>query len=348
MPITKTDRRLYGLLPIFPLMNTTAIQQALFKQVKERLPSHLSLPDELASLLGISADSAYRRIRGEKTMDLGELALVCSTYHLSLDALVAQSSGQFVFNGRFVGSVEYPFGTWLAGMNAQLEQLAADRNATVIFRAEDIPTFHYFQFPELTQFKLFFWRRTILDDPEFQQRRFSLAEREPELLAMARKTYLTYSRLPCTEIWNADSLNAFVRQIVFYRDAGLFQKEEEVQVLFDKLLELLAHLQAETEAGVKFDLGEPASSGTAAFKIYVNEVMQGDNMIYASSGGMRMVFVNHSAVNYIATTDAAFCDYTQRSMEMITKRSVLISGTGEKERNRFFRSLREEVERRRR
>ncbi|HRH38821.1 MAG TPA: helix-turn-helix domain-containing protein, partial [Flavobacteriales bacterium] len=207
-------------------MSPAELQQSLFKQVKQRLPAHLSLPEELAALLGISADSAYRRIRGEKPMDLGELSLVCSTYHLSLDALVAQGNGQFVFNGRFVGEADYPFATWLAGMNAQLEQIAHARDAVFIFRAEDIPTFHYFQIPELTHFKLFFWRRTLLDQPDFQKKRFSLADDEPELLAIARKTYLTYAQLPGTEIWNADSLNAFLRQISFYHDTGLFAKED--------------------------------------------------------------------------------------------------------------------------
>lgn len=328
-------------------MSPAELQQILFKQVKERLPAHVSMPEELASLLGISADSAYRRIRGEKTMDLGELALVCSTYRLSLDALVAQSSGQFVFTGRFVGSDDYPFSTWLAGMNAQLEQIASAKNPVFIFRAEDIPTFHYFQFPELTQFKLFFWRRTILDLPEFRQRRFSLAEREDDLLAMARKTYLTYMRLPTTELWNADCLNAFLRQIAFYRESDTFNSEADAQVLYDRLLALVDHLQVEAEAGSKFLVGEPPATGSGAYKVYVNEVMQGDNLIYAEASGMRLVFLNHSAINYVATSDAKFCDFTQASMENITRRSVLISGTGEKERNRFFRELRAEIERRR-
>ncbi|MEO8587858.1 MAG: hypothetical protein ABI432_00675 [Flavobacteriales bacterium] len=329
-------------------MNTAAIQQALFKQVKERMPQHVSLPEELASMLGISADSAYRRIRGEKTMDLGELVQVCSAFSISLDALMGGGQGRFLFSGRFVGHTDLPFKEWLSAMNAQLEQLAGAKDVVFVFRAEDIPTFHYFHWPELTQFKLFFWRRTILDQAEFQQKRFSLADREDELLAIARKTFLTYTRLPSTEIWNADSLNAFLRQITFYRDAGIFAKEEEAQVLFDKLLELVAHLQAETEAGVKFIPGEPASTGSAHFKVYVNEVMQGDNLIYASAGGQRMAFLNHSAINYVSTMDEVFCDFTQRSIETITKRSNLISGTGERERNRFFRDLRAEVERRRR
>ena len=328
-------------------MNTVALQQALFNQVKERLPQHVSLPETLATMLGISADSAYRPIRGEKTMDLGELVLICTTYGISLDALMGTGKGRYVFSGRFVGADDLPFADWLTGMNAQLEQLSGAKDVEFMFRAEDIPTFHYFHWPELTQFKFFFWRRTILDQVEFRDRVFRLADREEELLAMARKTYLTYTRLPSTEIWNADSLNAFLRQITFYRDTGLIAKEEDAQLLFDKLLELTTHLQAEAEAGVKFLPGEPASSGSTPFKVYVNEVMQGDNMIYASAGGQRMVFLNHSAIDYVSTADASFYDFARRSIDTITRRSNLISGTGERERNGFFRDLRAEVERRR-
>jgi hypothetical protein len=261
---------------------------------------------------------------------------------------MTRGDGRYIFSGRSVGSNGLDFVTWLTGMNTQLEQLAAVRDPVFIFRAEDIPTFHYFQFPELTQFKLFFWRRTILDLPEFQQRRFSLAEPEPDLLAVARKTYLTYMRLPSTEIWNADCLNAFLRQVAFYREAGVFRSETDAQALYDALLRLIDHLQAEAGAGLKSLVGEPASSGSGAFTLLVNEVMQGDNMIYAEAGGRRMVFINHSAINYVSTSDDTFCDFARRSMDTIMRRSVLVSGTGEKERSRFFAALRDEVERRRR
>jgi hypothetical protein len=280
-------------------------------------------------------------------MDLGELVVVCEHFKLSLDHLMGRNGGMFMFSGRIVGTPELPFTDWLPLLNDQLHQIAGMKDPMFIFRAEDIPTFHYFQHPELTLFKLFFWRRTLLNDPQFQNKKFSLDDKEEDLLAMARKVYLTYKRLPCTEIWNADSLNAFLRQITFYRDAGIFKDDAHVPALFEKLHELIDHLQMQVEAGVKFLMGEPASTGGAAFNVYVNEVMQGDNMVFAGSGDQRMVFVNHSAINYISTSDGSFCDHTQRSIENVIRRSNLISGTGERERNRYFKALREEVDRRR-
>ena len=150
-----------------------------------------------------------------------------------------------------------------------------------------------------------------------------------------------------TEIWNAESLNSTLHQIAFYRDSVTFEKEEEAQLLFDRLLDLLLHLEAQVEAGVKFAMGEPASSGSAAYRVFVNEVMLGDNMIYVDNGQVRVVFVDHGVINYIGTTDDHFTAETFRNLQNIMQKSMLISGTGEEERHRFFRTMCEEVERRR-
>ena len=47
-------------------MNPASTQYLFFQQLKSQLPPHKALVDEVASLLGISNDSAYRRIRGDK------------------------------------------------------------------------------------------------------------------------------------------------------------------------------------------------------------------------------------------------------------------------------------------
>jgi len=50
----------------------------LFRHIRELLPGHVSLADEIAGILDISTDSAYRRIRGEKPISLEELQKLSS------------------------------------------------------------------------------------------------------------------------------------------------------------------------------------------------------------------------------------------------------------------------------
>ena len=71
--------------------NRTDIQTLLFQKIIDQMPSHLSLADELAELLEISADSAYRRIRGEKPISVFEVQKLCNAYRFSFDDLVKVS-----------------------------------------------------------------------------------------------------------------------------------------------------------------------------------------------------------------------------------------------------------------
>ena len=58
-------------------MHSTELKQQLFNHLKEKLPPHLSLVDELEDLLDLSADSVYRRIRGDKPITMAELKTIC-------------------------------------------------------------------------------------------------------------------------------------------------------------------------------------------------------------------------------------------------------------------------------
>src|SRR5258705_2482572 len=97
-------------------METTELQQGLFNHLKANLPPHLSMADELCSLLNISHDSAYRRIRGEKPISLTELKKICEHYHLSLDQLLQLNSDTVVFRAPDLTRKDYPFSDVLRSM----------------------------------------------------------------------------------------------------------------------------------------------------------------------------------------------------------------------------------------
>jgi hypothetical protein len=44
------------------------IQKLFFESVRQRLPGNISLVHEISEVLGMSYDSAYRRMRGDKDL----------------------------------------------------------------------------------------------------------------------------------------------------------------------------------------------------------------------------------------------------------------------------------------
>ena len=73
-------------------MATVTGQQVFFNHIKSLIPPHISFVDDVAEVLNISNDSAYRRIRGEKPIGFEEIKKLCVKYHISLDQLLQLDS----------------------------------------------------------------------------------------------------------------------------------------------------------------------------------------------------------------------------------------------------------------
>ena len=74
--------------------NYLDIQQEIINQIDKN--SKNKLVDDLMDTLSISSDSAYRRIRLEKTFTLDELVKISNNYNISLDQLITSNSSESV------------------------------------------------------------------------------------------------------------------------------------------------------------------------------------------------------------------------------------------------------------
>ncbi len=57
-------------------------------------------------------------------------------------------------------------------------------------------------------------------------------------------------------------------------------------------------------------------------------------------GEKRVVFLTHNIADLLTTSDDSFCVKTELFINNLLNKAVLISGTGEKERSKFFYELR--------
>src|SRR5256885_2431958 len=64
------------------------LQISLFQYIKTVVPANLSLVDEVADVLGVSNDSAYRRIRGEKEISFEEIQKLSNRVKISIDQVL--------------------------------------------------------------------------------------------------------------------------------------------------------------------------------------------------------------------------------------------------------------------
>jgi hypothetical protein len=312
-------------------------QAQLFAALKKELPPHLSLVDEVATVLGISNDSAYRRIRGEKELTLTDLQKLCGHYRLSMDQLLQGGKGNFIFTGNFVDPTTFKFDEYLTNMMQQVKYMSSFTNKKMFYLCKDIPIFHHFHFRELAAFKYFFWMKAIINHPDFVAKKFSLADYPDAYFELGKKALHYYNLLDSVEIWNIENINSTIRQIEFYRNANLFSNDDDLLLVYGALEKLVLLLEQQADGGYKLDA---AQKKMGRFEMYYNEFIVGDNSILAVLDNTKIAFTVHSTINFMMTTDTTFCNNTYNNLQNLIRRSTLISHVSEIERARFFKYLR--------
>ncbi len=342
--IRKKSYRVYGISVIFFPMENNGIQQQLFSVLKEKLPSHLSLVDELGELLGLSADSVYRRIRGEKPIDLIELKKICGHYHLSLDQLLQLQTESVLFEAPGMTKTQGDFVEYMKGMLQQFRYFNSFKSKEIFYLCKDAPIWYFYLFPELAAFKTFFWSKTINNQPQLANKTFSFAEFPyHDCYAIGQQVLEEHNTINSVELWNLESIHSTINQIAYYRDAGNFRSVAEMDAVIASFHQWIDHLQLQAEKGVKFMPGATEVSHKASIQFYVNELILGNNTMVIKLDDHSLSMVTYSVFYYLFTKDPRFSAKAMSSFDTLLSRAALISRTGEKERNRFFNTLREKV-----
>ena len=318
-------------------METTELQQQLFSFLKDNLPPHLSLVDELGDLLGIGSDSVYRRIRGEKPVTLMELKKICEHFHLSLDQLLQLKNDSVVFRAPDLGKEHFPFADVLKSILQQLKHFNSFKTKQLLYLCKDMPIWQFFLYPELAAFKTFVWAKSIHNEPLYAGKLFSLEEMMVEdYFKTGQKIIHEFNQIHSIELWNEESINSTLNQIKFYKDSGGFKQAKDVDVILDSFELTIKHLSMQAEKGVKFMPGEADIQHKAPVQLYVNEIVIGSNTILVELDNTKLSIIPYNVFSYILTKDARFNESMFNGFNTLKNRSTLISVTGEKERNRFF------------
>jgi len=163
-----------------------------------------------------------------------------------------------------------------------------------------------------------------------------------ELTRTVRKLQEHYDSYDSVDIWNKQIFTNTLQQLSYYIKAGVFQKEEEIYAVFNDIKKLLRHLKDVAEKGKKisFSSGQEKSD----MKIYLNEVVISSEIIYVTKDDYRIVYHAYDTPNYIRSDDPRVCDHMESWLEKVTNQSILISGQGERERDRTFKAFQKELE----
>lgn len=313
-------------------------QLKFLEHVGKILPANVSLVNEIADLLEISIDSAYRRLRGETSLSFDEITTICQRYKISFDA-VTQAKGEIVnFWYEELNETQEDFARWFNSikidLKTTLENKAARRHLS--YTAQGVPIFHYFKYEWLSAFKMHYWMRAILNVPEFQNKKFRVEDVNPELIEAANVFYQAYQVIPSTELWTDTTLVGVLEQVQFYWDSGVFESTEDALKICNELRDAVDRVEQQAQAGYKFLGGDPNKKG-GSFDVYYSEIEFENNCIMLESDDIRSVYLGHLSFRSLKTNHQRYCQETSNWFENLKTKSHLISGLSETTRYKYFR-----------
>lgn len=308
------------------------MQEMFIKHLKQVVPPHVSLVDDIADLLKISNDSAYRRLRNETELSLDETYRICKHYRISVDSVFSSKGDSVTCNYIKLTDSAENFESYLTSLLTQLQRLSKSENSKIVYAAEEIPIFHSFYSKELAAFKVFYWQRSVLNVPEYQTRKFdwdSIPEKQLELTSAIHDTYL---KIPSIEIWTDETIQTTIKQIEYYFDSGAFKEKEDAIRVLQELKKMMQAINDYAEHEHKSDKLAPAIS----FGLYNSDLVIGTNCIHVNAGGTVFSYISFNTLNSLTTGNQEFCEEIEHWMKNLIKKSTLISGIAEKQRFQFF------------
>ena len=314
------------------------LQGRFIQRFKEVIPPGMGVAEELADILNVSIDSAYRRIRGETELTLEEVYSLSKKYAISIDEVFGNQNDTVTFSYTKLTDSADNFELYLKRLLTHLETLNKFDNRKIYYVAEEVPMFYSFFSKKLTEFKLFYWQRSVLNIAAYQQTKFDWGIVPDALTDIAHDSYTAYMSIPSTEIWTDETVLTVLKQVSFYFDSGIITKAHAIELLgeYRSMIEMV-HRNAESGRKNPSDKSE-------TYALYSSDVVLGTNCIYAVMGDSKYAYISFNTVNSLTTSNPQFCEESEHWVRNLERKSTLISSVAEKQRYRFFSLMFENID----
>ncbi|MBR9859296.1 hypothetical protein GYB22_00800 [bacterium] len=313
-------------------------QEQFVQYLKDHVPNHVSIADEIAELLSVSKDSAYRRLRNDTPFTLDEAVNVCEHFKIDTADLFRTSGSSINFKYNKLYDEKDSFLSYMKQLLPVIQGVHA-KGGKIIYAAEDVPLFHHFAFERLASFKIFYWSKAVLNSDQYLGQKFEDNLIHPDIRDIVKKLHQAYNEVESVEIWTEESINSTLRQILYFAESGQFNSKEQAHEVLEDFHQMTKGLQVKAEKSSKL----PESS-ISNFTMYNSEVLIGNNCIMLDINGNKNVFISHNTFNSMRTSDEGFCEETENWIQNLIRKSTLISDVSEKHRFQFFKKMYDSIQ----
>ncbi|MFL1013032.1 hypothetical protein [Flavisericum labens] len=312
------------------------MQELFIKHLKEKAGDNTSFVEEVASILDVGYDAAYRRINLKTSLSLDESVKLARHYKISLNKLFEVGNQNTIVADlsppiRDIKGLE----NWLDQSYNNLYPLTKLKSASIIYSAKDIPLFHTLKDSFLSRYKMYVWLKDL--DPNMTRNKVTFDDfikNMPEtLLESAFKLGQVYKDINITEIWNNTTINNTLQQVLYYFDSSSLSKELALLICND-IEDIIRLIEKQAIQQSLF-----GSKNKAIYNLYFSEIHTMSNTIMVKTPYQKVFFTPFTIISYFKIEHQPTCELMHEFFEKQMSISKLLVNAGEKDRSLFFNRM---------
>lgn len=312
------------------------MQKEFILFLKEKSTNHTSFVDEIATVLDIGYDAAYRRINCKTHLTLEESVLLSKHYNISLNNLFEVGSQNSILTelSPNLTNAEALESYFIVSKN-NLSALIKLKGATILYSAKELPIFHTLKDSFIAKYKMYVWLKDV--DVEMAKNKTSfdafLKIIPQSLIDSAVNLSEVYKGINITEFWNNMTINSTIQQIVYYYESGLLSKEMAL-LICDDAEQVLRDV--ETQAIQQSIIG---SQNKATYNLYKTDLHSMNNVIMVNTPYKKVFFTPFTLLSYFKIEHQPTCELMNDFFEKHKFHSKLLVNAGERDRTQFFNGM---------
>jgi len=317
------------------------MQEQFIAFIKAKTSNSTSFVEEIASVLDIGYDAAYRRVTLKTNLSLNETILLAKHYKISLNNLFEVGNQNSILTEvspelHNASNLE----DYFIRSRQNVYPLTKLKNASIIYSAKDIPLFHTLKDSYLSRYKIYVWLKDV--DLNFTKDKTSFdkfIEDVPDsLLKNAFALGDIYKNINITEIWNDSTIIGTLQQILYYFESGLLSQELAYNIC-DDLTEVIHHVEGQAIKQSIF-----GSKNKATYNLYINEIHTMSNTIMVITPNKKVFFTPFTVLSYFKIEHQPTCEIMKQFFDKQMRSSKLLINAGEKDRTLFFKKMHQRID----
>jgi hypothetical protein len=316
------------------------MQAQFIKYLKSKAQDNTSFAEEIARVLDIGYDAAYRRINLKTSLSLEEGVKLAKHYKISLNKLFEVGNQSSILSEVSPDIIsEKQLELWFIQSYQNVFPLTQIKNASIIYSAKDIPLFHTLKDSYLSRYKIYVWLKDM--DQEMIKNKVTFDDflkRIPSsLLENAFKLGALYKNIDTYEIWNNTTINGTLQQVLYYYESGSLSKKLAVLICED-IREVIEHIEEQA-----INQSMIGSVNQSHYSLYVNDIHTMSNTIMVKTPNQKVFFTPFTVIGYIKIDHQPTCEMMYDFFQKMMKSSKLLVNAGEKDRALFFKRMHQKI-----